>query len=535
MKKLKKIIPTRIKSIIRNRIIKTIRILGLSPDTASRAAVELEAQQRKIVSKSIEVANDPIEYLNILTEDLSVTPKAIWLAISDLYAASSPVTSTLQVRTNSIANFYIRNQVSIRKTHLAPGLISPETFSELVAGCELNSDDLISVMRLKTQLASIAIAKLPCRDIEFALRSLPIEPITLTHTQKIKLIHRKIVGGQWELAEEYKNKFSSSLDELEILKILILEQAAGLKPSSSYQELEEKFTSIRHQVAVAYAQHLKERLSRIPANENFLDARVNQTKREVIKGLILKHLLDKKPFSFIRLSDGECYGFSDSRFLSEDAYTRQELHWWGEALPKTLRKELQENFRSSISSANLIGIPTLFRLSSAIYMSKDAPPPRNSVLARVFSVARNGLDFLPQGKLFVEEQSNLFLFDKSFLESLIRAASKVVIISGLRATSLRQLPIFAQTSEPTFIELPTHRLLREHSISSDSQEILPFSYSKYLSAIERLAAPGALVLVSGGFIGKHLIASAASRGAVALDVGQQLIHLLNEAKKNETR
>lgn len=534
MQSIKKLIPGPIKSFIRSHANGAIILLKLMAGASATAPTKSHQQYKQVLATSIESAKDPIQYLNTLTTELSVDPQTIWHSITDLYARSAKVIDDLQSGADGICDWYLRTHLYIKKSLRTQGSMSLTAFYELSEKCNLKSADITVVSRLRPQLASVAITKLSCGDLEDGLESLALDIDTLTHTQKINLIKRKIMGRDERLSSFYKERFKSSLQEIEKLKILILENEFNKISTSSYRTIEEDFSLITHQAVDQYNKHIRNIYARIPVHKNFIDARINFEKRDAVRRIILDTIINELPFSFIRLGDGESYGFADDLFLTEKAYSRQELHWWGEVLPTTLRKELQRNFKDSLASVSLLGIPTVFRFCSVISSSADKPIIKDSLIARLISVTKNCLPSVSADAIYVEEQSNLFLFDLPFLMTLIATARRVVVVSGLSEEKLRPMNLFLNHENLRFIEIPTHRMLRAHAMSTAHPEILPFSYSGYLSTIEELSEPGVLVLVSAGFIGKIFIARAAKHGAVALDVGQQLLHAANELGKHET-
>lgn len=534
MQRIKKLIPKPIKSVIRSHLNRVFRRRQSGTGALAAAPAKPPLHYQRILSASIECAENPINYLNTLTEEIRADPKTIWLAISDLYANSATVLETLQDGAEGISDSYLRSQIFIKKVLRTPHSMSLTAFVNLCEKCGVNNDALKFVKALKTQLASVAISKLPSRDIEAGLENLTLDLDALKHTQKINLIKRKLTSGDDRSADLYKKRFKSSLGEIEKLKISVLENTLSATSSYSYREIEQNFAHIRHQAVIEYNRHLRHLYSRIPEKNNFIDARINPEKREGLKRRILSALIDASPFSFIRVGDGESYGFTDNLFLTEKAYARQELHWWGETLPPHLRQELQSGFRHSLMSANLIGIPTVFRFCNEISSAADKPVTCNSLLARLIAATKNCLESVSDETIYVDEQSNLFLFDLPFLETLLATARRVVVVSGLSETEMRRLPFFRTKDHLQFIELPTHRMLRGHAMGTPIEEILPHCYSRYISFVEQMSAPGVLVLISAGFIGKQFIASAANRGAVALDIGQQLLNLAKETLAHET-
>ena len=201
---------------------------------------------------------------------------------------------------------------------------------------------------------------------------------------------------------------------------------------------------------------------------------------------------------------------------------RQERHWWGTNLSPESRREIQEGFLASLEKADVLGVPTSTRLVKDFNLIKSDSYPANSIISRILCVMK-GMEGFLNGKTIIEGQSNLFLFDSDFCESLFSEAEKVCVISGVNKELVASWA--PDPGKLECIEIPTHRLLREGSVGSSTAGILPEVYKEYLEQVSRIAAPGVVFLVSAGFIGKMFIAEAARSGAVALDIGQSLVDI----------
>src|SRR5690606_18002039 len=94
----------------------------------------------------------------------------------------------------------------------------------------------------------------------------------------------------------------------------------------------------------------------------YMDIRTDLQQKISIQKRIQRALIQRMPFSLIRLGDGEGYLFSDRAqyFKLEDVQNR-ERHWWGEELPNSLRVDIIQQGRAALKTADVVGIPSVHR------------------------------------------------------------------------------------------------------------------------------------------------------------------------------
>lgn len=275
-------------------------------------------------------------------------------------------------------------------------------------------------------------------------------------------------------------------------------------------------------------QHHLSRVSR-----TFFDARVSAASRSALMDLFLDALRNKRPFSALRICDGEVYGFPWIDQLSPEQQHNdmliRETHWWGRTISPSTRETLIQGFIEAVHSADLLGIPNSFRLlrdtdtSGADLYSRTS----RSITAVCHHIAQqcySGQIDLHR-TAFTDERFHHILFGQfADLQPLIHAASQVIFVSCYSAPLIHQhLPL---SSPPAVIQIPPHTMTAELSDYPDKTVILPDVLPDLLSQLKAITTPGTLVFVAAGFAGKMFLHTAKQAGGVALDVGATLDYWL---------
>lgn len=252
----------------------------------------------------------------------------------------------------------------------------------------------------------------------------------------------------------------------------------------------------------------------------WMDCRSDQIALESFLADIEAHLRDKKPYSLIRLGDGESYAWKDK--ISAEHAARREQVWWGTSLEPDLRARIGDAMLGAISNANRLGIPSLFRFT------RDTHPGLGSYTSHV-SIAGlihvlDGLLELPEApRLYTEERIHQLCFDLSSIARLSAQAGKVVIVSSLtEATIETKLRVHIGEVPLEVIEVPTHTKTLGNDMFVQASQALPFVYESINEQVRAASGPGVLVLLASGSIGKIFCASAQEQGSVALDVGAMI-------------
>lgn len=310
-----------------------------------------------------------------------------------------------------------------------------------------------------------------------------------------------------------------------MIKINFLEATLNHAPNDSYKKFEYDLIHLPNEFGRQFTE-LKLSFDKIPSDKFFLDIATNAHKKETFRALLREHIVLQKPFSYVRVNDGECYGFPEQECITVAAIERQERHWWGTHLNPELRSKIQSEFKGALQDINAIGIPGFYKFIGDIPANDDynGSIASSELLVRGFGTAKAVLAGLTGNEMVLDAQSNLFLFDMPYLNELIALSNRTIIISGFSSDKLCGL--FNNNPKISYIELPTHNNLKFRNFSSKSPGILPDTYESIMAEINSLCVPGTLCLFSAGFIGKIMIQSAAKHGAVSLDIGQFFLKLL---------
>lgn len=249
-----------------------------------------------------------------------------------------------------------------------------------------------------------------------------------------------------------------------------------------------------------------------------MDVRSSHDEQRCLLDIIRHHLVEKKPFSLIRLGDGESYGLnstSNDSLTQKDRSTR-ERKWWGLTIPAELRIKLSSGFEETLRESNAVGIPGIFRFirdafeapkgfSIASLKPKTTYRGTQMVLDDIeYKVASKVFD---SNVIFLENRCHQVVLTSEKVRELAKHASKVIIVSQYDPVIIKRA--FTGLSVDA-IQIPKERL---------GQEALPFRVEEFDAQVTAGSRPGTLVLIAAGFAGKHFLNIAKKQGAVALDAG----------------
>ncbi|UZG48297.1 hypothetical protein ONS87_01390 [Caldimonas thermodepolymerans] len=343
-------------------------------------------------------------------------------------------------------------------------------------------------------------------------------------TRRIALLRwLRVCDGQLPGIDE--RSLRAGLSPLHLLKMDV--QGSFSMSAHSHSDIEEKF--YRHAppgIRDGLREHVLPVYSRLRGAMKFMDVSRSNTELAQLRSLLLTKITQREPFSIIRLSDGEGYIFQRTgKFFSKEDALNRERHWWGEELPSALREKLLDALQESVSEADILGIPTIYRFLRDTTDKSEAL--QSSVPGRGLLEVLNGLDSISsRNTLFSDDKVNLALFrDRSNLLDLVLATPKVVVVSSARHRELSQL--FSDANEAEFISVPTHFKTKENSRYVKESKPLPYHLDRINEELRHAVGPGTLCLVAAGVAGKVILGQAKRAGAVAVDVGSALDEWLN--------
>lgn len=276
-------------------------------------------------------------------------------------------------------------------------------------------------------------------------------------------------------------------------------------------------------------QYVLQRLLEIPDDHrDLMDIRLSADQRDRLSGMITGAIRERQSFSLLRLGDGEAYaldrprldGATDDLFQSDDSV--RELHWWNGSPDEALRERIALQVRDAIGHASVIGIPSIYRVIRDIGPQAEqvqvfGSRPLRGLLTVVNALGR---DIPIDGPTFTEERCHQILFDEASLRQYTEAAgADVVVVSCWNAGHFAGSIL----EDARFVYVPPPTKVRDEDNASDPR--LYEVYDDIDAEVARHSAPGTLVLVGGGLIGKIFLRSAQREGAVALDVGSMLDYM----------
>jgi len=316
-----------------------------------------------------------------------------------------------------------------------------------------------------------------------------------------------------------KEEFLQSVSQFERKKIY----AAGTtqfitKEHWDHERLEKDFAALTHpELAETFRRIVAPAYEQLRPRMRYMDIRTDARQAEELRGVILGAIGAKKPFSLVRLGDGEAYLFnSDGLPFTEDDRCFRERHWWGINLEAGQREALVHRSREAVAEADIVGVPSIHRFF------RDFSERSSNLLA---TTANRGIvtsvlgarEVLSTNALLTEDRANHIVFRRDCLRQYIEAAERVIFISSVKAS--RVLELSGDLGEVQVIEIPTHAKTRDNHLYADHPDVLPLVMHELEERLRGMVRPGDLVLVGAGVAGKSFIGIAKKQGAVALDVG----------------
>lgn len=267
------------------------------------------------------------------------------------------------------------------------------------------------------------------------------------------------------------------------------------------------------------------------AQAEYGDTRVSAMDSLHLRDDILARLDSGTPFSMLRLGDGEVYAFDPDyvpRETLEADRVRRETIWWGQTIDDPLRARLRQQVQSALLRADMLGVPSIFRLLRdlpRLLRSMRGPISAWPATARAHRILFAELDRLVrEGRLdwsrkaLLDDRCHQELFNPEGLPAfLVPDRPRVLVNCFTREQVNRGLGYPFFTHE---LRLPPHAKVRHHVLDDAlTHSVTPHMLDDLLAGIDALAKDGAVFFVAGGLVGKALIGRAAEQGATALDIG----------------
>jgi len=274
----------------------------------------------------------------------------------------------------------------------------------------------------------------------------------------------------------------------------------------------------------------------------YFDVRIDPRVQAQLLDLIASRIANQQPFSFLRLGDGETFGLplhddyghpllnelvDRKELIGTDNQDREHV-WWGSGLEPDARRTLQDNLVAAMQSADLLGMPNIFRLCRDYRAKLPMIETRHGrgTAHVLLEIIRAFHDKRLRAQYFTDERAHQFLFPAAAAIDLSNLAGRTVVISCFEETLFHQQGMTFK--DPVFIQVPPHkRVMRLTAAEGDAGPILPEAIENYCEDVKQIVGPGDLVFVGAGIAGKIFLHLAKENGAVALDVGSAVDYWLN--------
>lgn len=373
-------------------------------------------------------------------------------------------------------------------------------------------------------MLSAIIAQGSCDDLAMHLDTLPSEALDkLPLSVRLRLVQRlRNCPDSHENLQRALESVERETSEFNRLKLKNVDYLSQITDNDwLHSEAEADFARTANPLLAAqYKERIQPLYDGLRPRMTHMEVRSNIGQREQILNMFLAAIERREPLSLLRLSDGEGYLFpDDSDGFVEDVRNR-ERHWWGCELDDVLRREIRSGALEAVASADVVGIPSVFRLfRDFMDFSKSLEQtPQTRGLVRALSGVPASVG---SSAVITEDKVNVALFsDIQSVATLAGIADKVIVVSSMRQTALpRELQEIPALQ--TF-NIPTHNYTVTNPMYYAGDRKLPFVYGETMRKLDQSVTPGTLVIVAGGIIGKIFVGRVRKLGGVAIDIGHVL-------------
>lgn len=238
--------------------------------------------------------------------------------------------------------------------------------------------------------------------------------------------------------------------------------------------------------------------------------------------VIIDAIQSSRPFSFIRLGDGEGnmiahHLFPNSPFLLKQ-YDRILSNWFGSSrMDARNYSELERGLISSVQNSDLLGVPNIARVE--FESQSDARGYWGVYFASLHCCSN-----IDKNIKFTSPVAHLYMFQNENFRGSLKSAHQVHTVScheDLGTTIRSRLSLnlgsdFVVPGEMGKLELPVGSRVGLH---------YPDVYLGVIKSIEGLD-PGGVVLVAAGVCGKVYVDAAKRAGCIGIDIGAIADHIM---------
>lgn len=263
-----------------------------------------------------------------------------------------------------------------------------------------------------------------------------------------------------------------------------------------------------------------------------LELRYLEDQMNKLRSKVKMALTAKQPLMLLRLGDGEAYAFANGEKEDEkDIKPTLEQFWWASNISSELSDSLNKEVKETILNADIIGLPYTIRLSQTL---SEFSHGKLSYSDRRQKVLFQGMkDLLGNHSLvckhWVDEYSNYAFVNSTVLKELIDLAENVVIVGCFQIPQNHYL----NNDKIKVIYIPPVQKISAVDNVVKSDQPLPVVLNRIQKEVEPLIEPGSLLLLAGGYAGKPLLNLAKNKGAVAIDFGSGIDHVLGYKTRSQ--
>ena len=478
--------------------------------TAPRAAVMSFDECLNLIKGAI----DPVSTFNTLLDGAHLDVQKAAQSVRTIFSSRDPAFLRLCASETVSHSLALSIIIKIYKSEYQGTTLEPETllhhWNELTDTeykhtkndelyfllAAIKSEDIMLVDTLLSLLSNVAAYDLPS-------------------TYKIGIL-RLVIAQASDDYEQWRERLE--LTDLEALQIAELDRKMDIGDIRSHAAYLERLNQ-------TVPDHLKDELNSeiLPFFEThsnrltWIDCRLNTAVKDAFIASIGTALTEKTPWSLIRLGDGESYAWQAT--LPDEHASMREQIWWGTTLEIKMREKIAREMHHAIEAADVLGVPSLYRFARDTSQSLPSYAEHRSIsgLLRVL----DGVGKLsPSERQFTEDRIHQVCFDLPTVLELGRKATRLVVVSSLVSESIANcLSPLEGVTPLDFVQIPTHTKTQGNILFSASDVALPFIYEALNAEIAQKVAPGTLVIVASGSIGKIFCQTIREQGGVALDVG----------------
>jgi thioredoxin-like negative regulator of GroEL len=274
--------------------------------------------------------------------------------------------------------------------------------------------------------------------------------------------------------------------------------------------------------------------------ECLFDTDVSRSEAQKFVDHVRAHLVARKPFSFIRIDDGEGnavpYGAEIAAFADVDAAERERV-WWGRPLDAPQRAALNARVLGAMQAADALGIPTFSRILRDIRLDGPESFAQNRTGRGIIAV----LNALEPGEPLRASRATRLLLTSAYVQhdlvkwelyrKLFDNVGEVIAVSCHPGLPQAMQNLFGVTIAQNIVIPPRHASLAAFGRSEMGPKILPDVLDDIIGQLNGDLA-GRLVIVGAGYAGKCIVQAARERGGVALDLGSVLDYWLGIATRS---